>query len=192
MASSIVIVRHGATEWSEAGRHTGRTDLPLLDKGRDAARRLRPWFADRHFDLVLVSPLRRATETAELAGLTDPAQAAELDADLMEWDYGEVEGITSADYRATHPGWQVWDGCPGGETADDVGSRADRVLARCAAVDGSVALVAHGHVLRILTARWLAMAPVEGRCWVLDPTSPSTLGHEHDNRVVRSWNLTVG
>lgn len=185
MASSIVVVRHGATEWSNAGRHTGRTDLPLLADGREGARRLAPALAGRTFDLVLVSPLKRAVETARLAGLE-----AQVDEDLTEWDYGEVEGVTTAEYREQHPGWLVWDdGCPGGETVDHVGQRADRVLARCRTVEGDVALVAHGHLLRILTARWLGLAAEAGRLFALQPTTLSTLGREHETHVIDSWNV---
>ena len=189
MATSIVLVRHGETEWSKSGQHTGRTDIELTEAGRAAATALATTLASQTFDLVLVSPLRRAADTAVMAGLDAPSRSVEHDADLMEWDYGEVEGITTEEYRRTHPGWLLWDdGCPGGETVGQVGERADQVLARCATVTGSVALVAHGHILRILTARWLGLPSSDGRLFALDPATLSTLGYEHETQVIRSWN----
>ncbi len=190
MASRIVLIRHGPTTWSVAKRHTGRTDVPLTPAGREAARRLAPVLQRRVFDLVLVSPLRRAADTAVLAGLDAPDRPAVHDADLMEWDYGEVEGITTDDYRSSHPGWLIWDdGCPGGETIDQVATRARRVLGRCDGVDGEVVLVAHGHLLRILTACWLGLPPKGGRYFALEPATLSVLGYEHESPVIRSWNV---
>jgi broad specificity phosphatase PhoE len=190
MASSIVLVRHGETAWSASGQHTGRTDIELTAAGRAGARLLAPVLSSHPFDLVLVSPLRRAVDTATLAGLDDGSHKVEQDADLMEWDYGEVEGITTADYRRRHPGWLIWDdGCPGGETVEQVGHRAERVLARCAETAGEVALVAHGHLLRILTARWLGLPANDGRLFALDPATTSTLGYEHETPVIRAWNV---
>src|SRR5947199_1432536 len=149
----IVLVRHGETEWSLSGQHTSRTDLPLIDAGVERARAIGPVLAGWDFSLVLTSPLRRARETCELAGFGDRAQVLE---DLREWDYGEYEGLTTPQIREQRPGWYLWrDGCPGGESADDVGRRVDRVIAEALEAPGDVALVAHGHVLRALAGRWL-------------------------------------
>lgn len=184
MARVIVVVRHGETEWSATGRHTGRTDLPLTAAGEERARALAPRFAGRTFAAVFTSPLSRAADTARLAGL----HADVLD-DLAEWDYGDVEGRTTAEMREQQPSWTVWwDGCPGGETVDQVGARADAVLARCDDIDGDVALVAHGHILRILTARWLGLPPVDGRLFALYPATWSELGYEHETRVLSILN----
>ncbi len=148
----IVLVRHAETEWSVSGQHTGRTDLPLLPEGRERAERLAPQLAGHGFALVLTSPLQRAAETARLAGLG----AAELEPDLVEWDYGDYEGRTKSDIRDERPGWQLWrDGVPHGESPTDVAARADRVIERALAADGDVALVAHGHMLRMIAVRWL-------------------------------------
>ena len=186
-------MRHGATEWSEAGRHTGRTDVPLTTEGEDQARRLgdqlRDRLAGRAFARVLVSPLARARRTCELAGLGD---RAEVVADLVEFDYGDYEGLTTEQIRERVPGWTIWTGpCPGGESLDEVAARADRVIEQVRAVpSGDVALFAHGHVLRILTARWCGLAPREGRCFSLDPATCSVLGWEHEYPTVRRWNQT--
>jgi probable phosphoglycerate mutase len=186
MATEVVLIRHGATEWSQNGRHTGRTDLPLTDQGRAAARALVPRVADRTFALVLVSPLQRARETADLVGL---GAHAIVDDDLHEWDYGDYEGLTTAQIRESAPGWTIFTGAvPNGETAQQVGARADRVIARADAVDGAVALVAHGHILRVLTARWCALAPTEGARFALDTSTLSILGYEHETKVVHHWN----
>ena len=183
----VVLIRHAETEWSLARKHTGRTDIPLTDAGREAARSLLGRLAGRHFALVLTSPLVRAAETARLAGL----EAAE-DPDLMEWDYGEYEGRTTRDIRAERPDWWLWrDGCPGGEAPADVAARADRVIARALAAlaDGDAALVAHGHVLRALAARWIEQPPDLGaRLW-LATGALCSLGFERDVRVLRLWNL---
>jgi probable phosphoglycerate mutase len=185
-ADPVVLVRHGATEWSSSGRHTGRTDIPLDDEGRAQARalgeQLRPWT----FSLVLTSPLGRARETCALAGLDGHA---EVDPDLAEWDYGDYEGRTTAEIRETRPGWTVFDGgVVNGETVEQVGVRADRVIARLGQVDGPVALFSHGHMLRILAARWLELPPVDGRLLALDTATLSVLGYEHEARVVQRWN----
>jgi broad specificity phosphatase PhoE len=192
--NEMILLRHGETEWSRDGRHTGRTDLPLTDKGDDQARALAPLVRGRTFDLALVSPALRARRTAELAGLTD----YETDPDLWEWDYGGYEGITTPDIRETRPGWFLWrDGVvPGdaehpGESAREVGVRADRVIARARAVDGDVALVAHGHFLRVLCARWLGLPPENGRHFRLDTGTYSRLGYERDEPVVLTWNAPV-
>ncbi len=173
------LVRHGQTEWSRDHRHTGRTDLPLLPEGEDDARALRDRL-DRPFALVLSSPLQRARRTAELAGLSP-----EVEPDLQEWDYGPAEGLTTAQMG---PGWSVWDGVPLGETIEQVATRTRRVLTRAAAVEGDVLLVAHGHVLRILTATYLGMDPRAARHFVLHPATVSVLGTEHDYPAMTRWN----
>ena len=184
--AELVLVRHGQTEWSRDGRHTGRTDLPLTPDGERDAAALRERLADRDFGLVLASPLQRARRTAELAGLE-----AELDDDLVEWDYGPEEGRTTAQARETRPGWSVWDDTGLGETLDQVAARQDRVLARVRPVldDGADAcLVAHGHSLRILTARWLGLGPAAGQQLVMEAGKVSRLGFEHGCPAVLSWN----
>jgi probable phosphoglycerate mutase len=183
------LIRHAETEWSVARRHTGRTDIPLATAGREHAAALAPRLADHPFALVLVSPLSRARQTAELAGLSEHAQPRD---DLMEWDYGAYEGITTAEIRERRPGWSLWhDGCPEGEQAAGVGARVDRVIAEALAVaddEADVACVAHSHVLRVLAARWLEQAPAFGARLVLDTASVSRLGFEHGERAVRTWN----
>jgi probable phosphoglycerate mutase len=184
----IVLVRHGQTEWSASGRHTSTTDLPLTEEGRRAARALARSLAGRDFALVLTSPRRRARETCELAGLM-----CEVDEDLAELDYGEYEGLTTKEIRAGRPGWSLWtDGAPGGETAEQVGARADRVIARALAAGGDVALFAHGHVLRVLAARWIELEARFGARFALDTASVSELGFERETRVVWKWNLVNG
>ncbi|WP_205471164.1 histidine phosphatase family protein [Nocardioides sp. SYSU D00038] len=183
--SEVWLVRHGQTEWSRDGRHTSVTDLPLLPEGEEAARGLAPRLAGTVFDLVLTSPRQRARETARLAGFAD----AEVEPDLVEWAYGEHEGVTTEEIRRTVPGWTVWHGdVPGGETAEAVGARLDRVVARCRAVDGRVLLFSHGHALRVLAARWLGLPASEGRLLRLDPATVSVLGAERDEPVVLRWN----
>ncbi len=181
------LIRHGATEWATLGRHTGTTDVPLTDEGREQARRLRSLLGGRQFELVLSSPLQRALETARLAGFGD---VLEIDPDLREWEYGAVEGRTTADIRETVPDWSIWShGVEGGETADDVAARADRVIARVHAAPGDVALFAHGHVLRILTARWLERMPAtSGRYFALATATISVLGWERETPVIERWN----
>jgi probable phosphoglycerate mutase len=184
----LVLVRHGETDWSRAGRHTGRTDEPLNETGRANAAALAGRLAGRSFALVLTSPLSRAVETCRLAGLGDAAQVRD---DLAEWDYGEYEGRTTPEIRAGRPGWSLWaDGVVGGETIADVGARVDRVIAEAARAGGDVALFAHGHVLRVLAARWLGLEPDAGKLLALDPASVSVLGWEREWRVIRSWNET--
>jgi len=187
MASEVLLIRHGATEWSENGRHTGRTDIPLTDEGRAQAAAMRDRIASRRFALVLVSPLQRARETCRLLGLDDIAEA---DDDLEEWDYGDYEGLTTAQVRGSRPGWTVFgDGVmPGGEDINEVGVRADRVIARADAVDGAVAFIAHGHILRIVGARWIDDDPLEAANLALDTATVSVLGFEHERKVIRSWN----
>lgn len=182
----VVIARHGETEWSKSGQHTGITDIPLTDHGRDEARKIGPVLSRWDFALVLTSPLGRAQETCELAGLGD---RAEVDDDLLEWDYGDYEGKTTAQIREHVPGWLIWTGdVPGGETADEVATRVDRVIERALVVDGPAALFAHGHVLRVLCARWLDLPPTDGRLLALATGTISVLGWEHEYRVIRSFN----
>jgi broad specificity phosphatase PhoE len=186
--AEIVLVRHGQTTWSAAGRHTSVTDLPLTETGEKQALALRPALAGRAFALVLTSPRARAIRTAELAGLHD----AVIDPDLAEWAYGDYEGITSEEIHERDPDWDLWrDGCPGGESPPQVGARLDRVLARAAAAlnSGDVVLVAHGHSLRVAAARWLGLPPGDGSMLALDTATTSTLGFEHDTRVLTSWNV---
>jgi len=194
----LILLRHGETEWSKSGRHTGRTDIPLTPAGEAAAAALAPLLARREIAAAFSSPAQRAVRTAELAGLTDVKQ----DPDLWEWDYGGYEGLTTPQIQEERPGWYLWrDGViPGdaahpGETVQQVGERVDRVLARVLGepepllADGDVVLVAHGHVLRVLTARWLRLDPSDGRLFRLDTGTISTLGHEHAEPVILSWNV---
>jgi broad specificity phosphatase PhoE len=190
----LIVLRHGETEWSASGRHTGRTDIPLTARGEAAAAALAPALAGRQIAATFCSPARRAVRTAELAGLKD----IKLDPDLWEWDYGGYEGWTTPEIQAERPGWDLWhDGViPGdaehpGETMHQVAARADAVLARARPLlaDGDVVLVAHGHVLRVLAARWLQLDPDGGRLFRLDTGTYSTLGTEHDYPVVASWNV---
>jgi probable phosphoglycerate mutase len=185
-APRCVLVRHGETEWSLDGRHTGRTDVPLLPAGVAQARALRPAMAARTFAAVLTSPLVRARETAELAGL---GSRAVVDPDLAEWDYGAYEGLTTNQIREERPGWELFcDGVPDGESAGDVALRVDRVIARIRATPGDVVCVAHSHVLRVLAARWIGLDPTVGRSLVLDPAAVSELGWDRERPVVVSWN----
>ncbi|GAB3685424.1 histidine phosphatase family protein [Actinocorallia lasiicapitis] len=188
----LIILRHGETAWSKTLKHTGRTDVPLTAHGEDQARSLVPLVGKHDIVKAFVSPALRARRTAELAGIADP----ELTDDLWEWDYGRFEGLTTKEIRETIPGWYVWENGtePGetpGESADEVGARVDRVIARVKPLlaDGDVALIAHGHVLRILTARWLGLPAADGRLFALDTGTASTLGTEHDRPVIRSWNV---
>ena len=185
----IVLVRHGETEWSRAGKHTGRTDVPLTEAGREQAQAVGAALQTRRFAAVWTSPLSRAAETCRLAGFADVAVARD---ELMEWDYGEYEGRTTSEIRGERPGWTLWgDGVPGGETIDEVGARVDRLLAEAASVPGDVLLFAHGHVLRVLAARWLGLEPAAGRLFALDPATLSVLGYERETRVIRLWNQAV-
>jgi probable phosphoglycerate mutase len=182
----VVLVRHGETLWSRGGKHTGRTDIPLTEEGRRQSERVGEALRGRRFALVLTSPLQRAAETCRLAALGDVAVFRD---ELMEWDYGAYEGQTTLEIRAEVPGWSLWrEGVPEGESAADVGRRVDRVIAEIGAVDGDVVLFAHGHVLRVLTARWLGLPPTEGRLFALDPGTISILGHERETPVMRRWN----
>jgi probable phosphoglycerate mutase len=189
VAEEIVLVRHGETEWSRTLRHTGRTDVPLTDHGRRQAEAVGRALRGRSFELVLTSPLQRAADTCRLAGFGAEAQVRD---ELCEWDYGVYEGRTTAEVREEIPGWTLFaGGVPNGETAAEVGARADRILAEVAPVSGDVLLFAHGHVLRVLAARWVGLEPSAGRLFALDPATLSTLGHEREQRVLRSWNVAL-
>jgi broad specificity phosphatase PhoE len=182
----LFLVRHGATAWSRAGRHTGRTDVPLLEEGRDPTQALATVLAAPRFSLVLTSPLLRAKETCALAGLGDRAQVTD---DLVEWDYGDYEGLTTDEIRLERPGWTLWaDGVPGGETVGAVGRRADRVIEAARAAAGDTICFAHGHVLRALAARWAGLPPVGGRFLALDAAALSVLGWEREVPVLVRWN----
>jgi probable phosphoglycerate mutase len=183
---NVFAIRHGETAWSLSGQHTGTTDIPLTDNGRRLAERLRPVLAREAFALVLVSPLRRARKTCELAGL---GNAAVVEPDLVEWNYGAYEGLTSQQIHEQAPGWLIFrDGCPGGEAPDQVGARVDRAIARARTVEGNVALFAHGHVLRVLAARWLGLSVGAGQHFLLDTGTVSVLGYYRDIPAVRIWN----
>jgi broad specificity phosphatase PhoE len=195
----LILLRHGQTEWSKTGRHTGRTDVPLTERGEAVAAKLAGQIAEHRIVAAFTSPAQRAVRTAELAGLPD----AKRDPNLWEWDYGGYEGRTTPDIGKERPGWYLWrDGViPGdadhpGETLAQVGARADAVLAEVRPLltepDGDVALVAHGHILRVLTARWLGLDPAGGRLFVLDTGTICTLGTEHDEPVINTWNVPAG
>jgi probable phosphoglycerate mutase len=187
-AGEAVLVRHAETEWSLNGRHTGRTDIPLTEHGRELAGALRERLSAWRFDLVLVSPSLRARETCELCGLSADAQ---LRPDLLEWDYGDYEGLTTVQIRAQRPDWLLWrDGCPGGESPADVGARADRVIGEIAASGGGVAVFSHGHMLRVLGARWIALGAGSGGRLGLSTGAICVLGHERDTAVIARWNDT--
>ncbi|MFC4051235.1 histidine phosphatase family protein [Actinomadura syzygii] len=190
----LILLRHGETEWSRARRHTGRTDLPLTERGEEQARALRGALRGRRIVRTVASPAERALRTAELAGL----RVDDVDPDLWEWDYGGYEGVTTPEIQEDRPGWYLWDDgvVPGdaahpGETVERVGARADAVLARVLPLltDGDVALVAHGHVLRVLTARRLGLAPAQGRLFALETGTVSALGDEHGRPVITAWNV---
>jgi probable phosphoglycerate mutase len=188
-SQEVVLVRHGETEWSRAGKHTGRTDIPLTERGRQEAQALAVELQGRRFALVLTSPLARAAETCRLARLGDVAEARE---ELMEWDYGAYEGRETIDIRKDRPGWTLWrDGVPEGETIAQVQARVDRVIAELRSVAGDAAVFAHGHLLRVLAARWLGLEPAAGRLFALDPATISILGYERETPVVRMWNRSV-
>ena len=183
----IYLVRHGETDWSRSGQHTGRSDIPLTEAGRRQAAAIGARLRDHPFGLVLTSPMSRAADTARLAGFA----TAEPTKDLMEWDYGEFEGRTTAQIRESLPGWSIWKGpWRHGETPDQVADRVDRVIARCLADDvrGDSLLFAHGHVLRVLTARWLGQPAQAGAHYALATATLSMLGWEHVTRVIERWN----
>ena len=186
MGSEIWLVRHGETEWSRSGQHTSRTDLPLTPAGEGQAAGLKRMLANRAFALVLSSPMKRALETCRLVGLP-----AKIDPDLREWDYGDYEGLTTAEIQKHAPGWTIWTGTPpNGETAGQVAERAERVLARVRDEKGDAALFGHGHFLRVLAARWIGLDATGGRLLALATASVSILGHERETRVIKLWNQT--
>jgi broad specificity phosphatase PhoE len=183
------LIRHGETEWSRSGAHTGRTDLPLTETGRTRAKALGTLLKGRRFALVLSSPLQRALDTCRLAGYGD---AAQIEPNLHEWNYGDYEGRTTAEIRKERPGWSLWeDGVPNGEPVEHVGERARAVIQRATAVNGDAALFAHGHILRILSACWLTLSPRDGRLLALATASISILGYEHGTRTINLWNFTA-
>jgi broad specificity phosphatase PhoE len=182
----IWLVRHGETEWSKSGRHTGRTDIPLTPTGEQQGKALGRHLAGHRFGLVLTSPLGRARETCRLAGHAEGAQVTD---DLLEWNYGIYEGRTTAAIRVEQPGWSIWTTpIPQGETVEQVGERARRVIERADAVDGDVALFAHAHLLRILAACWIGLPPIHGRHFTLGTAAISVLGYERETRVIDMWN----
>ena len=185
----VYLLRHGETEWSLNGRHTGVTDIPLTENGRKLARQLRPILAREKFVMVLTSPLQRARETCELAGL---GTLASVDRDLMEWNYGEYEVLTTEQIRQTRPDWSVFrDGCPGGESPLQVSVRADRIVSRVRAVDGNVALFSHGHILRVLAARWINLSASYGENFLLDTATLNVLGYYRESPAFKIWNAPL-
>jgi broad specificity phosphatase PhoE len=183
---NVYAIRHGETAWSLSGQHTGTTDLALTDNGRQLAERIRPVLAHKPFALILCSPMQRTRETCALAGLGDKAV---MEPDLLEWNYGEYEGLTPKQIHEMAPRWLIFrDGCPGGETPDQVAARVDRVIARSRAVDGDTALFAHGHVLRVLAARWIGLPAADGQHFLLDTATLCVLAHYRDVPAVKVWN----
>jgi probable phosphoglycerate mutase len=185
----LFLLRHGETEWSLSGRHTGTTDIPLTEQGQQMARLLQPLLAKESFTLVLTSPLQRARETCRLAGFGDRAN---VEPDLVEWNYGLYEGFTPGQIHAVAPGWLLFrDGCPGGEQPSEIGARVDRVIAKVRAVEGNAILFAHGHVLRVLAARWLGLPPSEGQHFLLDTATINILSYYRGAPAVKRWNAPV-
>jgi broad specificity phosphatase PhoE len=185
----VFLIRHGETEWSLSGQHTGMTNIPLTENGRSLARELAPILAKVNFARVFTSPLQRARETCELAGL---GERAEIDRGLLEWNYGEYEGLTSKEIDAKAPGWVLFrDGCPGGETAEDVGVRADRVIERVRSVERDVVLFAHGHFFRVYAARWIGLPAAAGSHFLLDTATLSVLGYYRGVPAIKRWNAPV-
>jgi broad specificity phosphatase PhoE len=183
---NVFAIRHGETAWSLSGQHTGRTDIPLTENGRRLAERLRKVLAKREFGMVLCSPMQRARETCEIAGFGDKAVT---ESDLVEWNYGEYEGLTPKQIHEVAPGWLIFrDGCPGGEAPEEVGARLDRVIEKSRAADGEVALFAHGHVLRVLAARWIGLPPAGGQHFMLGTGTLCVLGYYHGVPAIRIWN----
>jgi|SRR5215469_5514454 len=181
------LVRHGETEWSLSGAHTGRTDLPLTPKGEEKATAIRGKLGGQPFSLVLVSPMQRARRTCEIAGYGGVAQ---VDPNLLEWNYGDYEGKTTAEIRKNHPGWFLFrDGVPNGESIGQVAARAEKVIERAVSAGGDAALFAHGHILRILASQWMGLPPEDARLLALSTASVSVLGYEHETRVITRWNL---
>jgi broad specificity phosphatase PhoE len=189
MIQQVYLVRHGETQWSLSGQHTGITDIPLTENGRKVAKLLEPVLANENFALVLTSPLERARKTCELAGL---GERAEIDRDLMEWNYGAYEGLTPKQIHAHSAGWMLFsDGCPGGESPDQVGARVDRVIARVRAVEGHVALFAHGHIFRVFAARWLGLPATAGCHFLLDTATLNILSYYRGIPAVKRWNAML-
>ncbi len=184
----LFLLRHGETEWALSGQHTGRTDIPLTEKGRSQATALKALFEKVHFTAVLSSPLGRAKETAHIAGLDELT----VDENLAEFDYGEYEGLTTPEIRKTVPGWTVWThDCPKGETLKQVAARAHKVIEHAKNIGGNVALFSHGHMLRILAATWLNLEPAEGKQLMLDTSTLSILSHERETPAIKIWNAPV-
>ncbi|QQE13411.1 histidine phosphatase family protein [Planctomycetota bacterium] len=184
-SQKLFLVRHGQTAWSLSGKHTGKSDIPLTEAGKRNAEKLRPVLAHLNFEMVLTSPLQRAKNTAHLAGFSEAIE----DPDLIEWDYGQYDGITTSEIRQTVPNWTVFTHpCPGGETGRQVGKRVDRVIEKVRNCRGDAILFAHGHVLRVLTARWLQLNPLEGKHFVLGTGHLNILGFEHETPVIEVWN----
>jgi len=185
----VYLIRHGETAWSLSRQHTGSTDIPLTENGRAVAKGLAPVLARESFELVLSSPLQRARQTCELAGL---GARATVDADLQEWNYGDYEGLTPQQIRAAAPDWLIFrDGCPGGESPVQIGARVDRVIAKVRAVEGNVALFAHGHILRVLAARWLDLPTSEGCHFLLGTATLSVLSYYHGIGAIERWNTAL-
>jgi broad specificity phosphatase PhoE len=185
----VCLIRHGETEWSLSGQHTGVTDIPLTEDGRKVAKLLAPILARQTFALVLTSPLERARKTCELAGLGD---RAEIDRDLIEWDYGEYEGLTPKQIHARAPGWMLFkDGCPAGEAPEQVGARVDRVITKVRALEGHVALFAHGHISRVFAARWLGLPAAAGCHFLLDTATLNVLSYYRGIPAVKRWNVPI-
>lgn len=188
----LYLARHGDTAWTDAHRHTGRTNMPLNERGEQRARKLGGWLWAISFVHVFTSPLLRATKTCELAGF---GAVAEVDADLVEWDYGRFEGKLTSEILADRPGWELFrDGCPGGESVQDVAARADRFIARILGMTGNVLAFSSGHIGRMIAARWLGLPPAAGRCFFCQPGSVGELGFEHDSRdepIIRLWNFVT-
>jgi broad specificity phosphatase PhoE len=188
-AQQVFLVRHGETEWSLNGRHTGTTDIPLTEHGRQVARLWQPILTKESFSLVLTSPLQRARETCRLAGFGD---VANIEPDLVEWNYGRYEGLTTDQIHTAAPGWLLFrDGCPGGEQPGEIGARVDRVIAKVRAVKGDVLLFAHGHVLRVFAARWLDVPPSKGQHFLLDPATLNILSYYRGTSAIKRWNAPV-
>lgn len=187
-SQQIYLVRHGETEWSLSGQHTGVTDIPLTADGRNQAKQFKPLVDKLSFSKVLTSPLMRARETCQLAGLEDQA---EIDQDLMEWNYGEYEGLTSKQIQEKSPDWLLFrDGCPGGESPELVCERVDRLIARVRGVEGNVVLFAHGHILRVFAVRWIGFPVIAGSHFLLDTATLSILGYYRDIPAVKQWNAS--
>jgi broad specificity phosphatase PhoE len=185
----VVLVRHGETEWSLSGQHTGLTDIPLTERGREEARLLAPLLAGADFALVLSSPLQRARETCKLAGLGD---RMEIEPDLVEWNYGEYEGLTPRQIHGIAPGWMLFtDGCPGGESPEQVGARVDRVICKVRNVARRVALFAHGHVFRVFAARWIGLPPSGGRHFLLNTSTVCVLSYYRGSPAMKRWNAPI-